>query len=63
MTKAQLEGRLKILLSVEAAVMFYRDGQFTIYSPVGRTPCSGSGETIQQAIFAYDFKRSKIVVI
>lgn len=61
-TKGQIEDRLRELLSVDASMLFLRDGQFAIYSPVGRTPCQGSGYTIQEAIFRYDFNRTRIDV-
>lgn len=59
MTKAEIEERLRELLIVPGATLLFLNGKFVIYSAVedhGR-PCSGTGATIQQAIFSYDQKR------
>jgi hypothetical protein len=63
MTKGDIEDKLRELLDTPSSMLFYKDGVFTIYAPVGRTACQGSGRTIQEAIFSYEYKRARIAVL
>lgn len=49
-----IESALAEILDYRGATMFRLEGEWTIYSPVNRVPCSGTGKTIAEAVADWD---------